>query len=165
MRIEFTIYGQPASKANSRKIVPRKIHSKTTGELVTRPMSIKSEAAREYETTVLKQVPPKARQRLEGPVRVAIRIWYASERPDLDESVILDCLQDRYDWVKRGTGEKKVLVHRGVYRNDRQVRQKVILHGIDRTNPRAHIVVEPLHAQQMQLALLDSTDPFAMIEK
>ncbi|MFP3549727.1 hypothetical protein SB861_03295 [Paraburkholderia sp. SIMBA_049] len=165
MRIEFTIIGQPASKANSREIVARKIRSKTTGDRQTRPMSIKSEAAREYEKAVLKQVPPKARQRLEGPVRVAIRIWYASERPDLDESVILDCLQDRYEWVKHGTGEKKVLVHRGVYRNDRQVRQKVILHGIDRGNPRAHIIVEPLHAQQMQLALLESTDPFALIEQ
>ena len=165
MRIEFVILGEPASKANSREIVPRKVRNKTTGELQTRPMSIKSEKAREYEKAMLKQVPPKARQRLEGPVRVAIRIWYASERPDLDESVILDCLQDRYEWVKRGTGEKKVLVHRGVYRNDRQVRQKVILHGIDRANPRAHIIVEPLHAQQMQLALLDSTDPFALIEE
>jgi Holliday junction resolvase RusA-like endonuclease len=165
MRIEFTIIGQPASKANSREIVARKVRSKTTGELQTRPMSIKSEAARDYEKAVLKQVPPKARQRLEGPVRVAIRIWYASERPDLDESVILDCLQDRYEWVKRGTGERKVLAHRGVYRNDRQVRQKVILHGIDRANPRAHVIVEPLHAQQMQLALLESTDPFALIEQ
>lgn len=163
MRIEFTIVGQPASKANSREIVARKVRSKTTGELQTRPMSIKSEAARDYEKAVLKQVPPKARQRLEGPVRVAIRIWYASERPDLDESVILDCLQDRYEWVKRGTDEKKVLVHRGVYRNDRQVRQKVILHGIDRANPRAHIVVEPLQAQQLELLLLDSSDPFELI--
>lgn len=163
MRIEFVIIGQPASKANSRAIVPRKVRSKSTGDLVSRPMSIKSEAAREYEKACLKQVPPKARQRLEGPMRVSIRIWYASERPDLDESVILDCVQDRYAWAKRGTGEKRVLVHRGVYRNDRQVRQKVMLHGIDRTNPRAHIVIEPLQAQQLELLLLDSSDPFELV--
>lgn len=162
MRIEFTILGEPASKANSREIVTRKMRNKA-GELQTRPLSIKSEKARDYERACLKQIPPKARQRLEGPVRVAIRIWYASERPDLDESVILDCLQDRHAWVKRGTGEVKVLVHRGVYRNDRQVRQKVILHGIDRANPRAHIIVEPLQAQQIELLLLDSTDPFELI--
>lgn len=164
MRIEFTIIGQPASKANSREIVARKVRSKTTGELQTRPMSIKSEAARDYEKAVLKQVPPKARQRLEGPVRVAIRIWYASERPDLDESVILDCLQDRYEWVKRGTGETRVLVHRGCYRNDRQVRQKVILHGIDRHNPRAHVIIEPLQLQQAEFALELSTDPFDFLD-
>ncbi|MEX3690633.1 hypothetical protein AB3X91_16080 [Paraburkholderia sp. BR14263] len=163
MRIEFTILGQPASKANSREIVARKVRDKATGELRTRPMSIKSEAARDYEQAVLKQVPPKARQRLTGPVRVAMRIWYASERPDLDESVILDCLQDRYEWVRRGTGEKKVLVLRGCYRNDRQVRQKVILHGIDRVNPRAHIIIEPLEMQQLEFVLDESFGPFELI--
>ena len=29
-------------------------------------------------------------------MRVTLRIWYASERPDLDEAVVLDVLQDRY---------------------------------------------------------------------
>jgi len=164
MRIEFVILGEPASKANSREIVPRKVRSKTTGELQTRPMSIKSGKAREYETACLKQVPPKARLRLEGPVRVVIRIWYASERPDLDEGLILDCLQDRYEWVRRGTGVRKVLVHRGVYRNDRQVRQKVILHGIDRQNPRAHVIIEPLQMQQITLALADRFDASILTE-
>ncbi|MEX3950603.1 hypothetical protein AB4Y45_25470 [Paraburkholderia sp. EG287A] len=162
-RIEFTILGEPASKANSREIVARTTRDKETGELKTRPMSIKSDKARDYEAACIKQIPPKARQRLEGPVRVAIRIWYATERPDLDESVILDCLQDRHAWVKHGTGERKVLVHRGCYRNDRQVRQKVVLHGIDRHNPRAHVIIEPLQAQQMEFALDESFDPFALV--
>jgi len=160
MRIEFMILGEPASKANSREIVPRKVRSETTGELQTRPMSIKSEKAREYEKAVLKQVPPKARQRLDGPVRVAIRIWYASERSDLDESVILDCMQDRYVTRKSKQGDVRELAHRGVYRNDRQVRLKVIVHAIDRVNPRAHIIVEPFHAQQLALALDSTIDPF-----
>ncbi|CAB3758507.1 hypothetical protein [Paraburkholderia humisilvae] len=163
MRIEFTILGQPASKANSREIVARKVRNKSTGELQTRPMSIKSDAARDYEKTCLKQIPPKARQRLEGPCRIAVRVWYATERPDLDLSVLMDCLQDRYEWVKRGTGEKRVLVHRGVVRNDRQFRQQVFLHGIDRANPRAHIIVEPLHAQQLTLALDSNIDPFELL--
>ncbi len=67
MRIEFTILGEPASKANSREIVPRKIRSQATGELVTRPTSIKSDKARDYEREILRQIPPRAQQRLTGP--------------------------------------------------------------------------------------------------
>ncbi len=158
-RIEFTILGEPASKANSREIVPRKVRSKRTGEMVTRPMSIKSDKARDYETNALRQIPPKARQRLEGPVRVCIRIWYASERPDLDESVILDCLQDRFVTRKTKRGDVRELVHHGVYRNDRQVRMKIVAHAIDRNNPRAHVIIEPLQMQQLALALT-APDPF-----
>jgi hypothetical protein len=40
---------------------------------------------------------------------------------------------------------------RGVYRNDRQVREKHVFHGIDRANPRAEVTVEPLQAQQAAL--------------
>lgn len=163
MKIEFVILGEPASKANSREIVTRKMRNKA-GELQTRPLSIKSEKARDYERECLKQIPPKARVRLEGPCRIAVRVWYQTERPDLDLSVLMDCLQDRYEWVKRGTGEKRVLVHRGVVRNDRQFRQQVFVHGIDKHNPRAHITIEPLQAQQLALALDLSLGPFELIE-
>jgi Holliday junction resolvase RusA-like endonuclease len=161
MRIEFTILGEPASKANSREIVARRMRSKATGEMQTRPMSIKSDKARDYEANALKQIPPKARVRLEGPVRVCIRIWYATERPDLDESVILDCLQDRWVTKKTKHGDVRELAQRGVILNDRQVRQKFIFHGIDRANPRAEVIVEPLQAQQIALALDNPEyDPF-----
>lgn len=137
--IRFTILGEPASKANSRQIVT----------IAGRPSSIKSKKARNYETDALMQIPPAARQRIEGPVRVTLRIWYASERPDLDESVVLDVLQDRY--VRAKEGAERRLVQSGVYRNDRQVREKHVYHGIDRNNPRAEVVVEPLQAQQADL--------------
>jgi hypothetical protein len=42
-------------------------------------------------------------------------------------------------------------VQKGVYRNDRQVREKHVYHAIDRANPRAEIEVEPLEAQQVEL--------------
>lgn len=132
--IAITILGEPASKANQRKIV----------SFGGRPASIKSDKARAYERDALRQIPLAARRRLEGPVEVHLRIWYASERPDLDESVILDVLQDRY----KGRGDQRVLVQAGVYRNDRQVRRKVVEHAIDRLNPRAEIVVRPLQPQQ-----------------
>lgn len=135
--IRLTILGEPASKANQRRIV-------TFGD---RPAVIKSDKARRYERDALRQIPPAARRRLDGPVEVEIRIWYASERPDLDESVVLDVLQDRWS----GRGEARHLVQAGVYRNDRQVREKHVYHGIDRANPRAEVVVRPLHAQQGEL--------------
>lgn len=136
--IAFTILGEPASKANSREIVM----------IGGRPSVIKSKKALAYERDALKQIPAVARRRLEGPLRITLRIWYASERPDLDESVILDVLQDR--WGKAPAvpeGRPKLarpLLQAGVYQNDRQVREKHIFHGIDRANPRTEILVEPL---------------------
>lgn len=145
--IRLTILGEPASKANQRQIV-------TIGG---RPSSIKSRKALAYERDALRQIPSAARLRLAGPVEVSIRIWYASERPDLDESVILDVLQDRY----RGRGEQRQLVQAGVYRNDRQVRRKIVEHAIDRANPRAEIAVRALQPQQTELLTHDPEDVFA----
>lgn len=133
--IRLTILGQPCSKANSRQIVTIK----------GRPTPIKSKEALAYERDALRQIPPAARRRLDGPLRMTIRIWYATERPDLDESLILDVLQDRWQRDKR-TGER-VLVQAGVYRNDRQVRERHVYHGIDRANPRAEIEIEPIVEQ------------------
>lgn len=156
--ISFTILGEPASKANSRQLV-----SFGRGEK-KRPALIKSEKARDYERDAQRQIPEHARQMLTGPVSVTLWIFYASERPDLDESVVLDVLQARYkrvpgDYVKigpgkyaEGEGERK-LISRGVYLNDRQVREKHVYHGIDRANPRAEVVVVPLVPQQAPLVL------------
>jgi len=139
--IRLTILGQPCSKANSRQIVTIK----------GRPTPIKSKEALAYERDALRQIPPAARQRLEGRLCMTIRIWYASERSDLDESLLLDVLQDRYVRDKR-TGER-VLVQAGVYRNDRQVRERHVYHAIDRVNPRAADEIEPLQPQQVQLPI------------
>jgi Holliday junction resolvase RusA-like endonuclease len=144
--ISLTIIGEPASKANSRQIV-------TIGD---RPSVIKSKKARTYEHDALRQIPSAARQRLQGPVRVTLRLFYASERPDLDESIVLDVLQDRWKRSKE-TGER-VLLQPGVYGNDRQVREKHVFHGIDRTNPRAEIMVEPLQAQQRDMLAEDQAE-------
>lgn len=136
--IAFTILGEPASKANSRKIV-------TIGG---RPSSIKSEKARDYEKNALKQIPPIARRQIECPVRITLRIFYATQRPDLDESIVLDVLQDRYKTVGKGDAKKRELVQKGVYVNDRQVREKHVFHAIDKTNPRTEVLIEPLVAEQ-----------------
>lgn len=184
--IRFVIFGEPASKANSREIVtfpiagavcPKCQAPKQRGDVacrqcggsLTRPSSIKSKKARNYERDALKQIPPIARVRLQGPVKVTLRVFYASERPDLDESVILDVLQDRY----KGKGEERVLVQKGVYLNDRQVREKHVFHAIDRKNPRTEVEVEllepelfapaPIHVEQPKRALAElavEKDPF-----
>ncbi|RYF47240.1 MAG: RusA family crossover junction endodeoxyribonuclease [Comamonadaceae bacterium] len=130
--ISLTIHGEAASKANSRKIVT----------IAGRPSSIKSAKARAFEADALRQIPPACRQQLAGPVRVTLRMFYATERPDLDESLVLDILQDR--WAKSKLDGKRVLVQAGVYQNDRQVREKHVYHAIDRRAPRVEIVVEPV---------------------
>lgn len=142
--VRLTILGEPASKANSRQLVTFGRGAKA------RPALIKSEKAREYEKTALEQIPPAVRVMLAGPVRVALRIFYASERPDLDESVILDVLQARYSRLEDG---ERRLVRAGVYVNDRQVREKHVYHAIDRANPRAEIEIEEL----VQASLLAPT--------
>jgi len=108
----FTIDGEPASKANSRQLVT----------IRGRPAFIKSKKARDYVKTFQDQC-PCLEQKLEGDLWVDIKIFYASRRPDLDESVILDCMQDY------------------IYENDRQVKQKFVHWGLDKENPRAQIVV------------------------
>ena len=110
--ITFTALGEPASKANSRKMVT----------IRGRPALIKSQKARNYVKQFELQCP-----QLEVPttedVQVEMMIYYASRRPDLDESLILDCMQCR------------------IYKNDRQVKQKFIYWGLDRENPRTIIRV------------------------
>jgi Holliday junction resolvase RusA-like endonuclease len=134
LMIRFTILGEPASKGNQRQLV-------TFGRGADkRPALIKSKKALAYERDALKQIPPAHRVQLQGPVKVTLKIFYASERPDLDESVVLDVLQNRY----KGKGEDRVLVQKGVYVNDRQVREKHVVHAIDRKNPRTEVEVEQL---------------------
>lgn len=110
-------------------------------------MVIKGKKALAFEESGIRQIPPRCRVRLEGDVKVTMRIWYASRRPDLAEDLLLDMLQDRTKLDKR-LG-KRVLLQAGVYRNDRQVAWKDIRRmGIDPKNPRVEIVVEPMQAQQ-----------------
>lgn len=128
--VRFVLHGEPASKGNSRQIVIVR----------GKPMLIKSPKAREYARAALLQIPRAARVNFSVPVRVTMRIWYGSERPDLDESLILDVLQAEF----AGEGKNRRVVRDGVYLNDRLVRERHIYHGIDRANPRAEIEVEPI---------------------
>lgn len=111
-QVRFTIEGEPASKANSRRFI--------------RPgLIIKSRKALSYADGFLLQA-PKVKP-FTVPVEVEITIHYASMRPDLDESLILDLMQKA-----------------GIYQNDRLVQRKVIVRGFDRNRPRAEILVREL---------------------
>lgn len=154
--VRFTILGEAASKANQRKLV-------LFGE---RPALIKSDKARRYERDALLQIPVPARLRLTGPVRVTLRMFYASERPDLDESVVLDVLQDRHGKQPKGPNGEPIgprpLLQPGVYRNDRQVREKHVFHALDRLHPRVEVEVEALSPQQPGLELEEAEDADAL---
>ncbi len=113
--VEFVIEGEPASKANSRKAVV--FHGK--------PRFIKSAKALKYKEDFGKQCP------LLSPLffcdlQIEIDIYYRTRRPDLDESLILDCMEGY------------------VYVNDRQIKRKLIQHGLCRDRPRSIIRVGPL---------------------
>lgn len=69
---------------------------------------------------------PRLDELMEGDLRVTIKIYYASRRPDLDESLILDCMQGY------------------IYQNDRAVKERHVYWGLDKERPRAEITVEKL---------------------
>jgi Holliday junction resolvase RusA-like endonuclease len=111
--LSINIFGEPASKANSRRIVRYGGVSRL----------IKSKKALTYSDVFLHQCPvlPKL---LEGDLRVTMHIYYASRRPDLDESLILDLMQG------------------SVYLNDRQVKERHSYWHLDPENPRSEILIE-----------------------
>ena len=121
--LSITILGEPASKANNRKLV----HFHGMSRL------IKSTKARNYCDAFKQQcnlLLDKNAELMEGDVKVFMKIYYASRRPDLDESLILDLLQGY------------------AYKNDRQVKEKHIVWGLDKENPRTEITVEKKAPEQ-----------------
>ena len=124
--VTFTILGEPVSKANSRRAVM----------FGKRPAFIKSDKARGYVDAFARQC-PKMDAPFDGDVRVEMLIYYATRRPDLDESLILDCMQGP------------------IYLNDRQVKQKMIYWGLDKANPRTIIRVSAVEEIPSHLLLRD----------
>lgn len=107
------IFGEPASKANSRRVVRYGGMSRL----------IKSAKALSYSDAFKQQCKPLATL-MTGDLRVTLHIFYASRRPDLDESLILDLMQGL------------------IYENDRQVKERHCYWGLDPENPRAEIIIE-----------------------
>jgi len=116
----ITVRGEPASKANSRRLVM----------MGGKPRFIKSKKALGYSSGFNTQVGCR-KELIEDDVCIAIKIFYKSRKQDLDESLILDLLEDK------------------VYKNDRQVKLKHIEWGLDKENPRAIIVVGPRDQKEL----------------
>jgi Holliday junction resolvase RusA-like endonuclease len=111
--ISQIIFGEPASKANSRRVV----------RIGNVSRLIKSAKALSYVDMFKQQCTPLGTL-MQGDLRVTMWIYYASRRPDLDESLILDLMQGC------------------IYENDRQVKERHIYWGLDPEKPRAEIIVE-----------------------
>lgn len=123
--IEFTVLGEPASKANSRRLVSR---VSKAGRTVVLP--IKSEKALSYAEQFARQC-PALEELFTGDVIVMFEIYYGSRRPDLDESLILDLMQGR------------------IYVNDRQVKARFSVWGLDPGNPRTVVRVAPMEGSDL----------------
>jgi len=121
----ISILGEPASKANSRRFVL----------IGGKPRFIKSKKALDYTKNFKSQCPVREELFRED-VFVAIKIYYATRRPDLDASLILDLLQDC------------------IYPNDRLVKGQYLEWGLDRDNPRSVIVVTTLDNKDSALRKL-----------
>lgn len=118
--ISFMIQGEPASKANSRRIVRvsgkggrKRIASIKSAKALSYVESLRVQAAK-----IFAGIAP-----LIGELSMTAHIFYASQRPDLDPSLILDGLQGY------------------AFANDRQVREMHLFHHIDKLHPRALITI------------------------
>ena len=111
--ISLIIFGEPASKSNSRRVV----RINNTSRL------IKSKKALSYSDMFRNQC-RRLTTLLTGDLMVTMHIHYASRRPDLDESLILDLMQGL------------------IYANDRQVKERHTYWGLDHDKPRTEILVE-----------------------
>jgi len=109
------IYGEPASKSNSRRVV----------KFGGMPRLIKSEKALTYSDTFREQCTQLATL-MSGDLRVTLHIYYASRRPDLDETLILDLMQGL------------------IYHNDRQVKERHTYWHLDPETPRSEILIEKI---------------------
>ena len=110
----MVIYGACQSKANSRRLVTIK------GKRV----SIKSKSALSFSNAAFKQI--TRRPFLEGDLLLECDIYYPSRRNDLDESLIMDILEGSW------------------YKNDRQIRRKIVNGYISKTNPRVIVRVSEI---------------------
>lgn len=121
MAVTLVIRGEPVSSKNSREIVRARDG---------RAFLVKSKKAQRYERDVKAQV-ARLPELLAGELRFTATLYYASNRPDLDAELLIDCLQGR------------------LYANDRAIVEKHLTKKIDKANPRAEVTVEQIE----QLAL------------
>lgn len=114
----ITIIGQPPSKSNCYKIIT----------LYGRGSLSKTPALKRYEEEFFMQCPLRGKM-LSTRFELIVDVFYASDRPDLDNSlkVILDCLQTCK-----------------AIKNDRLCARIVAQKLVDKNNPRIEFEIHPL---------------------
>ena len=90
-----------------------------------KPRFIKSQKALSYGKDFAIQCPIR-KDLFTIDLSLAMKIYYKTRRPDLDESLILDLLQKK------------------VFNNDRSIKSKYIEWGLNRENPKSLIVISSL---------------------
>lgn len=116
---DCTIYGELASKSNSRRIVRSKKNKKTKKQ---RYISIKSEKAMDFSDLFHQQKKEfQLEDLIEGDITIYVDVWYKSRRPDLDVELIKDLLQNV------------------AYKNDRQIKEQHSKWHLDKENPRCRV--------------------------
>jgi Holliday junction resolvase RusA-like endonuclease len=131
--LRFTIPGRPLGVnelyERSRNGQVRKSDKARAFEQLVALVGTRARRAQGWETTM-------------RPVEVSLRIFFDSERPDIDgpEKLILDALQ--------APRAHRVPAHRrvgaGIIANDRQVRRKLTEREVDRERPRIEVAVGPV---------------------
>lgn len=116
---DFIIYGEPASKGNSRRVARN-------------GMFIKSKKAMDYKESFENQAKEKKLYQdvlIEDDIELIVDVWYKSRRPDLEIELIQDIMQGI------------------IYKNDRQIKKKIAERFLDRDNPRARIRIKKYNAK------------------
>jgi len=127
-----TVDIQPASKHNSRKRMMLGKHVKY----------VLSDAAYAFKQMADLQIPNSARIMMRGRVMVSMLLIYASDQPDLDDTIVCDVLQTEFI----GPAKNGLVKRPGVIINDRQIVEKHLYKSIVAEHPRAIIQVDELEA-------------------
>lgn len=141
--IHFKIAGQCYSLKNSRDIFPIKAQQGVKCPYCHHPLrmiTVPNQKAKQFDKRFHQQLPEPAKQNLVTAVRADIEIFYPSNLSDLDEALVLDCMQ-----------------RHGVIENDRQIVAKYVEKRIDPLNPRVEVTVTPVRWERSgnQPGLLD----------
>jgi Holliday junction resolvase RusA-like endonuclease len=152
--LELTIFGNPPSKSNCYQIITIPARPARAGAPARKAHASlgKTKALRAYEKNFQRQLTGAHRLMIECRITVCLRVYYDSERPDLDNcfKVIFDCLQPPK--VKAPMPPIK-----GVIKNDRQVRRIIAERFKDTKNPRVEIEITEYIGPDVQL-LFEPTD-------
>ena len=106
MEIKTIVLGQLPRKSNGRR--------KTRwGGL------IKSQDALDYEVSFIFQIPNELRLHLTDKISLTATIYYRSNRSDLSDELLCDCIEKA-----------------GIIKNDRQIKEKHLYCRVDKENPR-----------------------------